>query len=257
MILEAYSHAVTPADDVTERAAIHAALGEPMRLAIVDDLLTTDRSPGELSEFFGLPTNLLAHHLQVLESVGLIVRVTSSGDRRRRYIRLQRERLASVRLARATRVTGAVFLCTHNSARSQLAAALWTARTGQPATSAGTRPAERVHRGAVAAGRRVGLDLTAAVPRQVDRNDLDRVDTRVVTVCDNAHESLVPGTTWWHWSIPDPVESGRPSTFDAVVADLDTRISAIVAAADISPTPLPTPLTTPLPTSRTSGAHTS
>ena len=50
-----------------------------------------------------------------------------------------------------------LFLCSHNSARSQLAAALWTARTGQPAESAGTHPAARVHRGAVAAARRPAL----------------------------------------------------------------------------------------------------
>ena len=59
-------------------------------------------------------------------------------------------------------------MCTHNSARSQLAAALWTQLTNQPADSAGTHPAARVHPGAVAAARRAGLDLTDARPKLLD-----------------------------------------------------------------------------------------
>ena len=55
-----------------------------------------------------------------------------------------------------------LFVCTHNSARSQLAAALWTATTGREALSAGTQPATRVHPGAVAAAARAGLVLDVA-----------------------------------------------------------------------------------------------
>ena len=74
--------------DVAHRAALHAALGEPLRLAIVDDLAVSDRSPGELGERHGLSANLLAHHLDVLEAAGAIIRFESAGDRRRRYVRL-------------------------------------------------------------------------------------------------------------------------------------------------------------------------
>ena len=73
--------------DIERRASIHAALGEPVRLAIVEDLSVTDRSPKDLGQLFDLPTNLLAHHLDVLESAGWIARFTSAGDRRRRYVR--------------------------------------------------------------------------------------------------------------------------------------------------------------------------
>ena len=58
-----------------------------------------------------------------------------------------------------------MFVCTRNSARSQLAAALWEEMTEAPAVSAGTHPTARVHPGAVAAAKRVGLDLATAVPR--------------------------------------------------------------------------------------------
>jgi protein-tyrosine-phosphatase len=212
---------------VAERAAVHAALGEAVRLSIVDDLLTTDRSPKELGERHGLPTNLLAHHLDALEAVGLITRFISTGDRRRRYVRLERAPLQALQLLTPRAPGPALFLCSHNSARSQLAAAIWTARTGQPADSAGTHPAARVHRGAVAAARRHGLDLTGAVPRLV--GDIP-ADAQVVTVCDRAHEELEPDSTWWHWSIPDPVDAGTAAAFDVAVADLDHRIATVTAS---------------------------
>lgn len=205
---------------------MHAALGEAVRLAIVDDLTVSDRSPKDLAERHGLHTNLLAHHLEVLEAAGLVVRFTSAGDRRRKYVRLVREPLAGLGLSAPQKPGRVVFLCTHNSARSQLAAALWTARTGESAESAGTHPAPRVHRGAVAAARRAGLDLGGAVPRLV--GPLDQ-GVQVVTVCDRAHEELQPTDAWWHWSIPDPVDVGTAAAFDAVVTDLDARIHALTA----------------------------
>ena len=136
---------------VGARAAMHAALGDPARLAIVDDLAVSDRSPKELGERLGLMSNLLAHHLDVLEAVGLIARSASAGDGRRKYVRLVRGPVDRLQIAGAAPHGDVLFLCTRNSARSQLAAALWTARTGRPARSAGTHPAPKVHRGAVAA----------------------------------------------------------------------------------------------------------
>lgn len=216
------------ASGLEQRAAMHAALGEPVRLALVDDLALSDRSPKELGARHGLPTNLLAHHLDVLEAAGLIVRFVSAGDRRRKYVRLVHEPLTRLTQTPTPPAGRVLFLCSHNSARSQLAAALWTARTGQPAESAGTHPAPKVHRGAVAAARRVGLDLGGAVPRLVEAID---PDAQVVTVCDRAHEDLEPAPTWWHWSLPDPVETGTAAAFDAVVADLDARIRTILPPA--------------------------
>jgi len=114
---------------------MHAALAEPARLAIVDDLASSDRSPKELGERLGLLSNLLAHHLDVLEQVGLIVRSSSEGDGRRKYVRLVRGPLASLQITGRQPRGDLLFLCSHNSARSQLAAALWTARTGRPRSS--------------------------------------------------------------------------------------------------------------------------
>ena len=195
-----------------------------MRLAIVEDLAASDRSPGELTTRHGLPGNLLAHHLGKLERAGLVERLISGGDRRRRYVRLRRDCLAGLGIA-AERPRGAVlFVCTHNSARSQMAAALWHDRIGTPVASAGTHPADRVHPEAMDAARRAGLDLSDAFPREL--KDTEQPDL-TITVCDQAHEDLDAPSSWWHWSIPDPLADGRPGAFESALKTLDGRIRSL------------------------------
>lgn len=213
-----------PATSLARRAAAHAALGDPTRLLIVDDLRCCDRSPTELGRRHHLASNLLAHHLDVLEGAGLVERFASAGDGRRRYVRLAAGTVDLVGRPDIPLPKRTLFLCSQNSARSQLAAALWRARTGLSASSAGTHPAEHVHRGAVAAARRVGLDLTGLAPRQL--STIPR-GTQVITVCDRAHEELTPDPGWWHWSIPDPVPVGTASAFDEVVAATEARIAVL------------------------------
>lgn len=215
--------------EVVERAARHAALSDPARLTIVDELLLSDRSPVELRRRLGIESNLLAHHLDVLERVGLIERSRSSGDGRRRYVHLLLEAFEGMRPVRAIPTAAALFVCTANSARSPLAAALWAKVTGAPAMSAGTHPADRVHPGAVSAARRAGLDLSDAVPR--DLADVDALPSLVVTVCDRAHEELDASDDWLHWSVPDPVPVGTTEAFDAAVIELRDRIRGVTAVA--------------------------
>jgi protein-tyrosine-phosphatase len=214
------------------RARIHAALGDPSRLAIVDVLTVGDASPGKIGHDLGLPTNLVAHHVKVLAEAGLVARVRSEGDGRRTYLRLQPDVLACLvppRLAAAGRV---VFVCTHNSARSQLAAALWRQRTGWPVASAGTRPAARVHPRAVKIAHRHGLHLdpagTAHIGQVVGDGDL------VIAVCDNAYEDLTgrdvdagPARPRLHWSVPDPVRVDTNAAFEAAYTDLAGRIDRL------------------------------
>src|SRR5579862_7215453 len=73
---------------LARRAAVHAALSDPSRLRITDTLLAGDASPSELAALLGMPSNLLAHHLHVLEQAGVITRRRSEGDRRRTYLQL-------------------------------------------------------------------------------------------------------------------------------------------------------------------------
>jgi protein-tyrosine-phosphatase len=211
------------------RARIHAALGDPARLAIVDALTVGDASPGEIGHDLSMPTNLVAHHLKVLQDAGLIVRTRSEGDRRRTYLRLQPDILALLApppLADAERV---VFVCTHNSARSQLAAALWRERVGGPVASAGTKPAARVHPRAIKVAHRHGLALdptrTAHVTDVVHDGDL------VIAVCDNAHEDLTGGVRpQLHWSVPDPIRLDTDDAFEAAYTELAGRIDRLAPA---------------------------
>ncbi len=212
-----------------ERARRHAALGDPVRLAIVEDLISSDRTSLELQQRSGLASNSLAYHLDVLEHAGLITRCQSSGDRRRRYVCLRRSALPVPVPKPVVGPREALFVCTHNSARSPLAAALWRQLTAGSATSAGTHPATRTNRGAIAAGRRAGVDLGEARPRNLE--DVATLPQLVVTVCDRAHEELDPPPDWLHWSIPDPVQVGTRAVFDATVAELRDRITALADTA--------------------------
>jgi protein-tyrosine-phosphatase len=209
-----------------QRARVHAALGDPARLAIVDALVLGDASPGEIAHRLDLPSNLVAHHVKVLHDAGLVVRTRSEGDRRRTYLRLEPAVLASLpppALGGADRV---VFVCTHNSARSQLAAALWRQRTGRPVASAGTDPAPRVHPRAIKVAHRHGLALDPA--RTAHVNDVVHDGDLVIAVCDNAHEDLTGRVRpRLHWSVPDPVRTGTDAAFEAAYADLADRVARV------------------------------
>ena len=216
----------TEQSSLSERAQIHAALGDPARLAIVEALILGDASPGEIARDLALPTNLVAHHVKVLAGAGLLERTRSEADRRRTYLRLRPATLALLTPPRLPETDRVVFVCTHNSARSQLAAALWTDRTHRPAASAGTHPAERVPPRAVRVARRHGLHLdpagTAHVGAVVTDTDL------VIAVCDNAHEDLSAGVRpRLHWSVPDPVRAGTDAAFEAAYTDLAGRIDRL------------------------------
>lgn len=227
-------------------AAWHAALSETARLAIVDALALGDRTPGQLGTQLGLSSNLLAFHLDVLDDVGIVRRRRSQGDGRRRYVSLgptapdhrtgaatpdgevdpgahdQRQIGVTIDVA----VDEVLFVCTHNAARSQLAAALWGRRTGHTGASAGSRPADRVHPEAVRVAARHGLDLAGARPR--NWGEVSSPPGLVVSVCDRAHEVGPPfRVPRLHWSVPQPVV---PADFDAAWRDLEGRVDRLALA---------------------------
>lgn len=212
------------------RARVHAALGDPSRLAIVDRLVLGDASPGELAESFSLPTNLLAHHLNVLEDAGVVQRVRSEGDGRRAYVRLVPAALTGAEPPKDARSTSrVVFVCTHNSARSQFAAAAWARVSPVAVTSAGTHPARRIHPSALAAARRRGLSLGRGRTAHVDA--VMRPDDLVVAVCDNAHEELgARAPDRLHWSVPDPVRIGTDEAFERALELIEDRVGRLAEA---------------------------
>jgi protein-tyrosine-phosphatase/DNA-binding HxlR family transcriptional regulator len=210
--------------ELERRAAVHAALADPARLAITDTLADGDASPSELAGMLSMPSNLLSHHVKVLEDAGLVTRHRSEGDRRRTYLRLVPGVLDDLAEPPGRAARRVVFVCTANSARSHLAAALWRSASAVPAVSAGTRPADRIDPGAVDVARRHQLPLPRLRPRHIG-DVLDDGDL-VVTVCDLAHEELGPLAAV-HWSVPDPVPAADPESFDATLAELDRRVTRL------------------------------
>jgi protein-tyrosine-phosphatase len=203
------------------RAARHAALAEPVRLQMVDLLTLGDWSPSELQHRLGLSSNLLAHHLNVLEGAGLVGRGRSEADRRRSYVHLESTALTELGIGQTVAATRVVFVCTANSARSQLAVALWNRASTVPAASGGTHPAERIAPAAIRTARKHGLDLGDRRPQALD--DIRRPDDYIITVCDNAHEELGARDAL-HWSVPDPVRAADPAAFEAAFAQLARRV---------------------------------
>ena len=206
---------------------MHWALGDDSRLAIVDLLAESDLAVSDLGAALDMPGNLLAHHLNVLDGAAVIQRRTSEGDGRRRYVTLQRPRLDGL-LVTPARPDSVVFVCSHNSARSQYAAAYWTMRTGQPAESAGSDPASRVNSMAVRLASERGLDLSDATPRGYD--SLSGIPDLLVSVCDRAREADLPeAARHVHWSIPDPVAVGRISAFRSAFLEIERRVDALAS----------------------------
>jgi ArsR family transcriptional regulator, arsenate/arsenite/antimonite-responsive transcriptional repressor / arsenate reductase (thioredoxin) len=211
--------------ELEHRAILHAALADPARLRITDTLLTGDASPSELAAMLAMPSNLLAHHVHVLEQAGIITRHRSEGDRRRTYLQLVPGALDQLTPPPARAAVRVLFVCTANSARSHLAAALWRQASTVPAVSAGTHPAEAIDPGAIAAAGRHRLPLPRLRPRHI--SDIRQHGDLVITVCDLAHEELAEATAV-HWSIPDPVPAGDPGSFDAALAQLTDRVARFV-----------------------------
>lgn len=200
---------------------MHAALADPARLRITDALHDGDASPKQLGAMLAVPSNLLAHHVRVLEQAGIITRRRSEGDHRRTYLQLIPGTLESLAGPAARTAPRVLFVCTANSARSHLAAALWRRASSIPVASAGTHPAAAIDPGAIDAAARHGLPLPRRRPRHIAEVQHD--GDLVVTVCDLACEEL-GGLVAMHWSVPDPVPAGDPGSFDAALAELVHRV---------------------------------
>jgi protein-tyrosine-phosphatase/DNA-binding HxlR family transcriptional regulator len=230
--------------DLARRAATYAALADTTRLQIVDLLCVSDLSVSEVGTRLNVPSNLLAHHLNVLTDAGLVSRHRSEGDRRRHYLTLvpdhpvieagheagrPTDRAAAGHTPRSRPPRRVLFVCTANTARSHLAAALWRQASHIAAVSAGTHPGTEINPKARAVAERHGVTLPDTRPQALStqrrRGDL------LITVCDRAHEEL--GTEGWaHWSIPDPVARGTIRAFDAALEQLAARVQTLAPRFD-------------------------
>jgi arsenate reductase len=136
-----------------------------------------------------------------------------------------------------------LFLCTHNSARSQMAEGLTRSLAGDrfEVFSAGTE-ATRVRPEAISVMAEVGVDISAQESKTLERYLREPFDL-VVTVCDDANEAcpLFPGARErLHWSFPDPSAAAggyeeRLQAFRRVRDDITARIEGELIGAEDSP----------------------
>ena len=137
-----------------------------------------------------------------------------------------------------------LFVCTGNSARSQMAEAILTAR-GQgrfAAASAGSRPAAQVNPYALATLREFGVPWSGQSPRGLEGLQDEHWDY-VITVCDRAKEScpIFPGQpALAHWSLPDPAavegdDATKRAAFRESFLDISRRIDLLLALPALAP----------------------
>jgi len=137
-----------------------------------------------------------------------------------------------------------LFLCTGNSARSQMAEAILNAKGKgrfEPA-SAGSRPAAQVNPYALETLRDFKIPWSGHPPRSVEGLEREQWDY-VITVCDRAKEAcpIFPGKpVLAHWSIPDPAEvEGNDTTkraaFRAAFVELSRRIDLLLSLPALAP----------------------
>jgi protein-tyrosine-phosphatase/DNA-binding transcriptional ArsR family regulator len=231
-------------------------IADPHRWAIVSQLALSDRRVGELTEMVGRPQNLVSYHLRELRDAGLVSSRRSSLDGRDTYYRLDLNRCATlfagsaaalhpalrlvpdpVARQRRGRAPKVLFLCTGNSARSQMAAALLEHRTGHAvqAQSAGSHP-KALHPNAVRVMAERGIDISGNTTRHLSEYARSRFDY-VVTLCDRVREvcpEFPGGPPRAHWSMPDPAAEGSNDeesyqAFVRTAEDLDVRVDHLIA----------------------------
>ena len=128
--------------------------------------------------------------------------------------------------------TRVLFLCTHNSARSQMAEGLLRHLAGNhvEAFSAGTE-ATHVRPLAIRAMREIGIDISCQESKTLERY-LDEPFDAVITVCDQANEAcptFYGARERLHWSFPDPskatgTEEERLAVYRQVLDAIRARI---------------------------------
>jgi ArsR family transcriptional regulator, arsenate/arsenite/antimonite-responsive transcriptional repressor / arsenate reductase (thioredoxin) len=236
-------------------------LADPLRWQLVSALGQSDRRVGELVDLTGKPQNLVSYHLGELRRAGLVVARRSSADGRDVYYRADLLRcrdllgdaarslhpaLAPVTASprRASRRRPRIlFLCTVNSARSQIAEALTVHRSSGAvdARSAGSHP-KPLHPSAVRVMAERGIDISDRAAKPLTRFAHTRFD-RVITLCDKVREVCpdFPGRpVAAHWSIADPAASSDSDeasyrTFRDVADEIEDRVALLLADVDTPP----------------------
>src|SRR4051794_31682437 len=234
--------------------------GHPLRWQLLSELARSDRRVGELCALARRRQSLVSYHLRQLRDGGLVSMRRSAADGRDSYYVLDLTRCGELltsagvslhpalaptprpRIARRPGSTLArvLFLCTGNSARSQIAEALCEQLSGGAvsAASAGSHP-KPLHPNAVRVMRERGIDLAGRRSKHLSEFAVLRFDY-VISLCDRVREvcpEFPGGPELIHWSIPDPArEPGSDEQtlppFERTATELCTRIGFLIEAIE-------------------------
>jgi len=242
-----------PAPDVLK------LLGHDLRWQLLSALAVSDRRVQELVELTARPQNLISYHLRQLRDHHLVAERRSNADGRDVYYSLELGRLRDLYMAGGgglhpalsclephttlkdmclERPIRVLFLCTHNSARSQMAEALFRAYGDKAVvvSSAGSEPST-VHPLAIQVMEKMGISVTGQYSKHLVEFGEEQVDF-VITVCDRVREvcPVFPeGTKQIHWSFADPAavegtEEARYEAFHETAEGLAVRVRHFLMA---------------------------
>jgi len=224
-------------------------IANDVRWQILSALAESDLRVQEITSQVGQPQNLVSYHLQKLKRAMLVNENNSQADARSVYYHLNYDRFqselhqvekallpAAVALSASNRPrhhpVRVLFVCTHNSARSQMAEGMLRAWGGKrvQAASAGHKP-KQIHQYAVQVMKEKNIDIHQQQSKGFEAIAQEQFDY-IITVCDRARENCpaFPGNpVQIHWSIPDPAmaegsEEERLVMFRAVADELALRV---------------------------------
>ena len=249
--------------EATQPPEILGLLSDPLRWQLVAELGRSDRRVGELVQLVGKPQNVVSYHLAELRNAGVASARRSSADGRDIYYRVDLFRCRDL-LGEAGRSLHAalslaptpsddveprrarprlLFLCTGNSARSQIAEALVEHESAGTveARSAGSHP-KPLHPNAVRVMAERGVDIAGRRTKSLTRFASSQFD-RVITLCDKLREICpeLPGAPIAaHWSIADPAAAGESDeatypVFQHVADEIESRVALLLADLRIRP----------------------
>jgi protein-tyrosine-phosphatase/DNA-binding transcriptional ArsR family regulator len=230
--------------------------GHPLRWRLLGELAKSDRTVQELTGLVGEAQNLVSYHLGKLRDASLVSTRRSSADGRDAYYTVDLVRVGELLSATAGTLHPGIrvnppadrsdgkstvtvlFLCTGNSARSQMAEALARHRSGGvvQAYSAGSHP-KPLHPNAVRVMRdEHGVDLTGLESKHLSVFTDQHFDW-VISLCDRVREVCpeFPGDPETiHWSIADPAaghanDDASYPAFQQTADELETRIGFLLA----------------------------
>jgi protein-tyrosine-phosphatase len=234
-------------------------LAHDLRWNLVSALAHSDHRVTELVRLLDQPMNLVSYHLKQLRDQHLVTERRSSADGRDVYYSLDLDLLRTRYFATGAALhpvlsigdsansdtagirppARVLFLCTHNSARSQMAEGIVRHLGGEyiVAFSAGSQPSQ-VHPEAVRAMAALDIDISQQQSKHLD-TFADQSFDYIITVCDRVREvcPLFPtDPERIHWSFADPAavedEAARARAFQQTAQQLVTRVRHLLTLID-------------------------